>query len=232
MRTPESGARGWAEWDEDTWERFLKREDTRTAKFEELLETLGDQPDRNQVIMDELKLRTPFGGKCPHEDCAKCSSKDDCEVHEMRLIFEWPEDDSLDSELDEIATIFEEVERIPAYQQAHKFSLMLQAYFSMPRDGGRAGMTPMRRDEIWTLLDTAALVAAQVAGGHGIGYEPDCICGNIANCKRALRNAAGCLRYVRDMGLPETDAIALTNSAGRVCAAISGWIEELRSRVA
>lgn len=233
MRFPESGARRQREWDEDAWERFLKREDMRTAKFQELFETLGDRPDRNQIIMQELGLQTPYDDGCAqHSDCAECPGKDDCEVYEMRLLVEWPDDSMDDPEADEILAIFEEVERIPAYQAAHAFSLVLQEYFARWHHGLRGCRDPQRGEEVWSLLDTAALVPAQLAGGHGIGYDDECICGNIANCKRALINAQRCGRSLADLNLPESDTADLADHAERVCTAITAWIEELRARAA
>jgi hypothetical protein len=233
MRFPESGARRQREWDEDAWERFLKREDMRTAKFQELFETLGDRPDRNQIIMQELGLQTPYDGGCAeHTDCATCSGRDDCEVYEMRLLFDWPDGPAQDSETDEILAIFEEVERIPAYQAAHGFSLTLQDFFARWHHGLHGCQNPELGDEVWRLLDTAALVPAQLAGGHGIGYDEDCICGNIANCKRALLNAQLCGRLISELELPETDASQLSERLEQVCATIGQWIGELRARAA
>ena len=233
MRFAESGARRRREWDEDAWERFLKREDMRTAKFQELFETLGDRPDRNQIIMQELGLQAPCGDGCAqHADCAECPGKEDCEVYEMRLLVEWPDDSMQDPEADEILAIFEEVERIPAYQTAHAFSLALQEYFARRHHGPRGCREPQWGEEVWGLLDTAALVPAQLAGGHGIGYDDDCICGNIANCKRALINAERCGRSLADLNLPDPDTADLADRAERVCTAITARIEELRARAA
>jgi hypothetical protein len=151
----------------------------------------------------------------------------------MHLLFEWPENGMDDAETQEILAIFDEVQRIPAYQQAHTFSLRLREYFGAslrgrePRDANPAWV-----QDVWGLLDAAALVPAQLAGGHGIGYERDCICGNIANCKRALNNARQCIHCLREMKLPKADAAALVNQARQVCAVVAGWIEDLRSRVA
>ncbi len=232
MRFPESGARRQREWDEDAWERFLKKEDMRTAKFQELFETLGDRPDRNHIIMKELGLETPCDDPCAEDaDCLLCPGKDDCEVHEMRLLAEWPDDGAQDSETDEILAIFEEVERIPAYQASHAFSLALQDYFAGWRHPLPSGRNSQDGDDVWNLLDTAALVPAQLAGGHGIGYDADCICGNIANCKRALNNAKRCGTLLTELSLAESEASRLEERLDQVCVAIGGWIEDLRSRV-
>ena len=41
-------------WTEDQWERFMQRSDVRSAKFGELLETLRDHPDRDEIIAREM----------------------------------------------------------------------------------------------------------------------------------------------------------------------------------
>ena len=233
MRFPESGARRRQEWDEDAWERFLKKEDMRTAKFQELFETLGDRPDRNQIIMKELRLQTPFEDSCgENTDCAQCPGRYDCEIYEMRVLAECPEDCAQDPEADEILAIFEEVERIPAYQIAHAFSLALHDYLSGWLHRMPSGRNSQYGDDVWGLLDMAALVPAQLAGGHGIGYDDDCICGNIANCKRALLNAKRCHNLLAELSLPESEASRLDERLDDVCVAITAWIEELRTRAA
>ena len=79
------------------------------------------------------------------------------------------------------------------------------------------------------------MVSAQVAGGHGIGYERDSLCGNIANCKRALRSLDACREQLlilqeRRLILPD-DLLALSVEADQVSVEISRWIESLRARI-
>jgi hypothetical protein len=41
-------------WNEEQWERFMKRSEARADRFGELLETLVDHPDRDKIIAREM----------------------------------------------------------------------------------------------------------------------------------------------------------------------------------
>ena len=237
MGLDESGAPSQSAWNEDEWERFLKQEDARTAKFQELFETLYNEPRRNKLIIDELGLCAPCGGALPEGKqnngyCFSCDERSDCEFHEMRLLIEPRDCRPEECDSPEMLAAFEEVERIPAYQCAHEFAMLLQEFFEIcpPDPIICRHYNGNHSEHVWRLLDAAALVAAQLAGGHGIGYEPDCICGNIANCKRALKNATYCLYALNRMNLGRADGRSLIRKAHELNAMIVGWIENLRGR--
>jgi len=224
-------------WDEETWERFFRREDARMAKFKELFDTLSGRPDREEVIMREMGLeRLSDHCRQARGECACCPRRYDCELFDMRRLFEWPPNFEEDPEAAEVLASFEEVKRLPVYQKAHLFSAALQRYFHAafspegPAHVVASCWCGADAERVGRLLDAAALIPAQVAGGHGIGYDGDCICGNIANCKRALENADRCARYLEELPLPEADARTLRRCLEQVRAVLVQWIEELRSR--
>jgi len=163
------------------------------AKFKELFDTLSGRPDREEVIMQEMGLDV-FSDHCRQVqgECACCPRRCDCELFDMRRLFEWPPNFEEDPEAAEVLASFEEVKRLPVYQKAHLFSAALQRYFHAafspegPAHVVASCWCGADAERVRRLLDAAALIPAQVAGGHGIGYDGDCICGNIANCKRAL----------------------------------------------
>ena len=238
MSFQQSRTRDQHGWDEEAWECFFRREDARMAKFGELFTTLADHPNREQVIMCEMGL-PDLADACrqAHGDCTDCSRHTDCDVTDMRRLFEWPDDMANDPDSDDLLACFEEVKRLPVYRKADRFAVIVQRYFSLRRDrvdGTRCaagqGRCKAVNDPAAALVDSAAMVPAQVAGGHGIGYEDDCICGNIANCKRALCNATRCAQTLAEMSLPKRDAARLLAAANEVCITLAGWIEELRSR--
>lgn len=225
-------------WDEDDWERFLQQEDVRTAKFQELYESLRDNPRRNELIIRELGLCAPCGGNRAKGNktddyCHTCEDRFDCEFHELCLLIDPSGLCEEDYESEDMLAAFDEVERIPAYQCAHEFAMILQDYFEICPVGYcvSRNYNGNHSEQVWRLLDSAALVAAQLAGGHGIGYDPDCICGNIANCKRALKNALYCRQSLQSMNLGIGDGRTLMKKADELNAMILGWIEDLRSRV-
>jgi len=68
-----------------------------------------------------------------------------------------------------------------------------------------------------------------------MGYEKDSLCGNIANCKRSLKNASKCiylLEIVRASTLfPDSDINILIGEAIKVEREVIKWIEDLRSKM-
>ena len=41
-------------WTEEHWERFMQRSDARSARFGDLLETLRNHPDRDEIVAREM----------------------------------------------------------------------------------------------------------------------------------------------------------------------------------
>jgi hypothetical protein len=74
-----------------------------------------------------------------------------------------------------------------------------------------------------------------LAGGHGMGYDDDALCGNIVCCKRSLAGADQCLRglrALRDRGVAQPEVIdPLIQEGEQVRKLVEERIAELRSRV-
>lgn len=68
-----------------------------------------------------------------------------------------------------------------------------------------------------------------------MGYEKDSLCGNIANCKRSLKNAGKCiylLEIVRaSASFPEDEMNILIGEAIKVEREVTKLIDELRSKI-
>ena len=228
MSHPDFAALDREDWDEDDWERFFRQADVRTAKYQELFETLLDHPKRDQIIASEMGWGR-FLEECPlaGEGCETCAERDDCETYALSRLLEGADGDD---EGDEFEDDFEEVRQIPAFQMGHAFSLRLHEFLERGLDGEGE-----EDEDVVGAMSAASMVPAQIAGGHGIGYDRDSLCGNIANCKRALKNAAACRVLLGDLGrrglIPEASADALEGEAEQLCTAVASWIEELRSRV-
>jgi hypothetical protein len=230
MLEPVFDAPGHEEWDENDWERFLQREDVRTAKFQELFETLSHHPRRDQLIAHEMGWESNLqdcGGATP--GCASCDKRFDCEAYEMFRIIAEPESVENDPDATDLINCFEQLREIPAYTRAQDFATRLEDLLArqLRRPGGE--------EDARTAVFAAQLVPAQVAAGHGIGYERDSLCGNIANCKRALRSLDACreqlpLLMERRLIFPD-DLCALSAEARRVSVEIGRWIENLRARI-
>ena len=217
------------DWDENDWERFFQRSDTRAAKFQELFETLLHHPNRDKIIAREMRWdRSPKDcGK--GRNCSDCDEHFDCEAYEMSQLLSEPVDVENDPDVDEMLASFEAVREIPAYEQAQAFAERLEKAF-------REHVADWQNNEqAAAAYISAHMVAAKIAGGHGIGYERDSLCGNIANCKRALRNVQSCIEQIGDLQdqgiLPAGQVERLRAEAEDVEDGLSRWIESLRARI-
>ena len=217
-------------WDENDWERFLQRADTRAAKFQELFETLIDHPERDRLIACEMGWEETFKGHgCENQDCSSCADRFDCEAYEMLRLMAEPDNIEDDPDAEDLIACFEQVREIPAYQVANDFAARVEDTLRQ-RAVQWAG-----DDDVRNALFAAQMVPAQIAGGHGIGYDRDSLCGNIANCKRSLGSLSGCLDSLKDLEtrkiLPLADAQRMKHTAADVFLAIERWIEHLRTRI-
>ncbi len=216
------------DWDEYDWERFLQRADVRTAKYQELFETLVDHPERDRLIAREMGWEDRLKScGCEDRDCAFCDDRFECEAYEMLRFMDEPEDWADDA--DDLISCFRQAQEISAYQTANEFAARLE-------DAIREHAVQWGSDEdVHDALLSAQMVAARIAGGHGIGYERDGLCGNIANCKRGHANLGDCLTAVRQLVtrsvLSDDLGSHLLAEGERVSAALDRWIELLRARV-
>ena len=218
------------DWDEYDWERFLQRADTRAAKFQELFETLLDHPDRDKIIATEMGWdRTRKSMGCEDRDCSTCDRRFECESYELLRMTEDPEDWTGDPEACDLLASFEEVKSIEAYRLANDFAALFEDYL---RERAPEWIAD---EEVREALFAAQMVPAKIAGGHGIGYDRDALCGNIANCKRADRDLRLCIErieHVLKRGILHCeDTAALLAEAKQAQRALDRWIENLRAKV-
>ena len=87
------------------------------------------------------------------------------------------------------------------------------------------------------LRTSAAKIAANLAGGHGLGYREETLCGNIVKCRSALAEAEFCHERLEFLlarpPAPEalTELADLLAGCRTIRAAIAERISRLRSRV-
>jgi hypothetical protein len=212
------------DWDEEDWERFLQKADVRTAKYLELFETLHNHPDCDNLIAKEMGWSHKYED-CDYNNgsCDNCGKRDECRIYEINQIF----DNS--TEYDEtIERDVEDVKNIIAYKKSYELYIKLSKYFRN-REGVDAD------EDFLEAISASSKISAKIAGGHGMGYERDSLCGNIANCKRSLKNARICvysLEIVRAKStLPDSDINILISEAIKVEREVLKWIEYLRSRI-
>jgi hypothetical protein len=212
------------DWDEEDWERFLQKADVRNAKYMELFETLHNHPDCDDLIAKEM------GWDHKYEDCDgkniscdDCEKNNECHIYEINQIFDKSIECHEATERD-----VEDVKKITAYKRSYEFCIRLREYFKNNRG--------IETDEnAGDAITASSIVPAKIAGGHGMGYEKDSLCGNIANCKRSLKNASKCiylLELVRaSASFPEDEMNVLVGEAIKVEREVTKWIDELRSKI-
>jgi len=172
------------DWDEEDWERFLQKADVRTAKYLELFETLHTHPDCDKLIAKEMGWNHKYEDcNYKNESCDNCGKRDDCQIYEVNQIF--------DNAVEYDETTENDVRNIVAYKKSYKLYITLSKYFKN-RKGVNAD------EDVLEAISASSVIPAKIAGGHGMGYEKDTLCGNIANCKRSLKNARKCI-YMLDI---------------------------------
>jgi len=230
MPEPVFDTPNYDDWDEHDRERFLQRSDVRSAKFQELFETLLDHPDRDRLIAHDMGWTHTFKAcGCDDKDCAECGQRFDCEAYEMLRMAADPEEIEDDPDAEDLIACFDQVLEIPAYCAADAFASRIEEALREHAPQWAAD------DDLLQAIFSAQMVPARIAGGHGIGYERDSLCGNIANCKRAHRNLSDCMNHLRELEtrniLPAVEMQGLRKEAEKVSVALQRWIESLRAKV-
>ncbi len=209
------------DWDEEDWERFLQKADVRTAKYLELFETLNTHPDCDKLIAKEMGWDHKYEDcNFNNKSCDNCGKRDECHIYEVNQIF--------DNAVEHDEKTESDVKKIIAYEKSYNLYIKLSEYFKH-RKGVNAD------EDVIEAISASAVIPAKIAGGHGMGYEKDTLCGNIANCKRSLKNARKCiymLEIVRAKSTcPISDINILIDDAIKVEREVLKRIEYLRSRI-
>lgn len=231
--------------DEEQWEALLKESDLKAARFGEILETVHDHPDRDDLIARHMGWDRPDDAEGDDEgdpgfDAAAIMEEAAAEVEAEKAERERLGQSDADDDDDPFAEIEREERQIPAYKLANDVGLRMHEALQ-PFMKARVPDDPEEwdRDEIDERLGEAyigcMIAAAKIVGGHAMGYEDDVICGNIANVKRgmaAAEKAEAALLWLRDeRALPADLVETLLPDVRAVIEAVKGHIETLRARV-
>ncbi len=209
-------------WSEAQWEAFIKRADSRAARFHELLETKFANPD------SDLNISREMGWDHDEPDRAATQPADDLAANEADHGTHWraDEEDVSDDDLDD-----EPVGSIEAYALSmHAAEKIHQAL--RPLLGGDAEDA---EEEIQEAFVQGHIACAKIAGGHGIGYDDRAICGNIVYNRLALNANERCqeaLQALVDKGIIAKALLeSLMPDLLEARRSIQHRIAELRSRV-
>lgn len=224
---------------EAEWEAQFRESEARSARYGDLFETLLDHPDRDEIINHEMG----WDGDDDDEDEEDWDPEREAWEDEKAEIIREAEAAMNDPE--ERAAIeaemrreSEELENMPAYRVSFDTGLKVHEAVT-PHLNGHIDDEGESIDEIGEHLQEASanalIPAAKIAGGHGIGYDDDVLCGNIVCCKRARDAAQQCVEALTWLGerevLPTATAAELRADMQHVVQVIDERIAELRTRV-
>ena len=199
-------------WGEDDWERFINNQDRKVDELCRLanLFTASGLTDRDDELMDQKDAADD--SKCDNDCCR-------WECGRPRENFDEAEE--------EIEMGSSEFRSLPAYCMAYDFAIQtLEALKEVSSE-------TFESDPAFEELTANCCVAGtKIAGGHGLGYRPDSIYGNVVKCKQAAvalttsLNALEVLSAREDFG---EKATKLRQMAQAAIGATQVRIEELRA---
>jgi hypothetical protein len=247
-------------WTEEQWEAMFRRSDARSAKYGELFETFADDPDADEKIAREMGWSHMLGEEGPQDgqrdpefeawkqeviesaiEAAESGELDDDELDDdvpWEDVDEAPAAESEESEEDAeafFAARCDRLRKIDAYRLAFDTGLLihglLQPYMALVEDEFADEPT----ERLINAYSHSLRAAAKIAGGHGIGYTDDAICGNIVCNRIALESVQiteSELAWLRNHGrLPPEIAAQCLVPLAEVRVALEARIAELRKKV-
>lgn len=199
-------------WTEQQWETFLRQGELRAARFQDLFETLADDPNRDELIDREMGW--------------------DREREQPALDFPEAEEDTPPEEEFRAPARRKRtrLSALPAYSASYRWGLkVLKALKKL--DGKDADTEEI----VSRALECCLSVGAKIAGGHALGVQDEAICGNIVYCRRAAafaQQGIEALQELADRGGLAGDVLeGLIEEGARVRSLVDERIRELRARV-
>ena len=212
--------------DEKWWERELHRNEKLMDKY---MAVLGDNPDWDKwKNPEDLYNKVHFNIDPPPRDENDAMEKD--EVEEIEVADgeqEFPpeasesEEDALDEDWEDPDEDTEVNEDYPTVsKQAREFACNV---FDLEKLPGNAEL----------LYLSAGKVGANLAGGHGLGYDDEFICGNIVKCRWALSDCEFCREMLEQLHQQTGEAAyaQLAEDSRKLAEAVRDRIARLRKRV-
>jgi hypothetical protein len=213
--------------DEVWWTRELHRNEKLLDKF---MAVLGDNPDweklagagdANEPVTADTILSDDAaemeGGLSTDEQDAALSPEDSDEwLQDQVDVDEKDDSDEADADEDpEVNADFPTISRM-----AREFAC---AVFDLDDPPGNAEL----------LYLSAGKIGANLAGGHGLGYDEEFICGNIVKCRWALSDCEFCREMLEQLHEKTGEDVyaRLADDSRRIAEVIRERISRLRQRV-
>jgi hypothetical protein len=161
-------------WTEEQWEKCLLKSEALADQYQKIWK---EDPARLSEDPTNLYYKINYGIDLGMD--FKNGLAEDAEPLEEER--SWP----VFGENDEEQTagseaIFDELDAIPAYQMAMSLTLDMIETFKQ---------SAQTNDVIDDFISHVLRIASHIAGGHGLGYEEDALCGNIVKNCWALEHA-------------------------------------------
>jgi hypothetical protein len=202
-------------WTEAEWERFMLDNERLMDRYQRVWE---EHPKKSWKDPLDLYYKVHYDLDAPEE-----SEKEGGETPASTEPA--PGDESQEA----VSDGQDDVHGIPAYQSAYAFATMALDY--VRQDGSEPGGPHPLREQ---LCLHALRIAADIAGGHGLGYEEDTLCGNIVKNRWALGHAKEAQRLLRLLAEREGStptSEALLSQLPPLINALEERIVELRAKV-
>ncbi|HZV36945.1 MAG TPA: hypothetical protein VFB72_20380 [Verrucomicrobiae bacterium] len=219
--------------DEAWWERELNRNEKLMDKY---MAALGDDPDKFKNPRD-LYNKVHFDIDPPEYPAEEDDEETTSEI-QQKLDELFDEDEEFgpaenETESPQDAVEFDEDADDPFDNEPPDN----EDYPVISKIARKFAVSVMRMEDIpddsEVLYLSAGKVGANLAGGHGIGYDDDAICGNIVKCKWALADCEFCREMLGHLHDRTGDARydELRRDAQELSTAIRDRIARLRKRV-
>ena len=208
-------------WDEDDWERFMTEQDRKVEELIRLDKIFLDSGMRPDI---DREFELMGFERCDHK-CKECAERSSCWEYQEQLAEESRE--ATGTPESEVPDIEDDFHQIPVQRACSDFAVEVMRWLhDLPEEAWES------EPAFKKLIENCGIPGAKIAGGHGLGYSPDTICGNVANCKRA---AAALSRSVEALAVlaerPDTAEKACGLKLDGESALSDLWvrIEELRA---
>ncbi|MEZ4701709.1 MAG: hypothetical protein R2834_15325 [Rhodothermales bacterium] len=228
-------------WDEHAWESFLRKDDERLSRYmNHLIGFLGLHPmpeagDRMAMARWEARLRAYLRQRGWYPDDAERALEEEEEegaadagqTPGAPLETPWDALFEVDEDPEMEASTIEGLNALPVYRMAFELANILLAWSDeIPGD---------QKDSALVQFCTNTLqIPANIARGHGLGYDRDTLGGNIACVKRALQCANAALSLFPELkSMPYMDAAGYRDIYERLFETrneVGLYVQELRRR--
>ena len=209
--------------DERWWERELHRNEKLMDKY---MAVLGDNPDWDKWQNPEDLYNKVHFDIDPPEQTEAAEDEEEEEVASAATNVdqeddEWPDGPEDSGDFQDPDDLVEVNDNYPEISSAaRKFAC---AVFDLEQVPGNSEL----------LFLSAGKVGANLAGGHGLGYDDDSICGNIVKCRWALSDCEFCREILEQLHQQTGDEryAPLIEDSRKLAEAIRERISRLRNRV-